>query len=311
MKLTLLLALALGAGPPEVEPVRSLSLAGEHEAAQEAASDLTASVEFNAAPGPARAEAWFTIGVAQHRAEAPQAALDAFLSARDLAGGGRTRLGAMYNLGTILLEQAELVRATIPELAGNAQPAAPHAAGAPDEEAPDPLELARAAYLGARGALLDRLRTEPEAGDTRANLELIVRRLRELDDIEQQREEQEQEQEQQEDSEDQESEDSEDSEGEDSEDQESEESEDQESEPQDEEQEEDSEDEQPPEEEQQDEDSEGESEEQPSPEEGEEELMTSEEIQRLMDRLREIEEQARAVQAMLRRREHVPVEKDW
>ena len=51
--------------------------------------------------------------------------------------------------------------------------------------------------------------------------------------------------------------------------------------------------------------------EQPSPEESEEELMTSEEIQRLMDRLREIEEQARAVQAMLRRRAHVPVEKDW
>lgn len=319
------LALVLGADALDPSEVRRLSLAEEHPAALETAQALLASPAFAAADEPARGVALYTIGVAQHRADAPDAALGAFLEARDLAGPGTARLAAMYNLGTILLEQAEVVRATIPELAGPGAPGAaaplatqpapaPGSPAAPDEPPPDPLQVARAGYLGAREALLDRLRTDAADGDTRANLELIVRRLRELDELEQQREEQEQEQQEQEqDSEDQEpSEDSEDeSSGEDSEDQQSEESEEQESDPQDQEQEEPSEEEQPPEDGSEDEESEGESEEQPSPEEAEEELMSSEEIQRLMDRLREIEEQARAVQAMLRRREQVPVEKDW
>ena len=130
MKPALLLALVLGGAPLATEALRELSLAGEHEAARTAAATLAESSEFSAASEVARAEAWFTIGVVRHRAEAPAAALPAFLAARDLAGPGRTRLGAMYNIGTILLEQAELVRATIPEFAGagGQAPLAPSAA---------------------------------------------------------------------------------------------------------------------------------------------------------------------------------------
>ena len=318
MKLFALLALAFGPLPSgdalDAGEVQRLSLADEHASALEAANALVESPAFTEADESARAAAWFTVAVARHRAEEPQLALDAFLSARDLGGPGRTRLAAMYDIGTLLLEQAERVRATIPEVSGQtgqqAHPSAPGAPGAPDaEEAPDPLETARAGYLGARAALLDRLRTEIADADTRANLELVVRRLRELDEIERQREEQEQEQEEQQDQE--QSEDSEDE----SQSEESEDSEDQQEQPQDGEDQE-SEEEPSPEEEQpppEEEPGEGESEEQPAPEEQEQEqeLMSPEEIQRLMDRLREIEEQARAVQAMLRRKEQVPVEKDW
>ena len=305
--------------PLDSSEVRRLSLADDHVPALEAATALIESPGFAAATEVERAEAWFTVGVARHRAESPALAVEAFLSARDLAGPGRTRQAAMYDVGTILLEEAERVRATIPEVSGAGQvapiqPGGPGSAATPeDEPAPDPLEVARAGYRGARSALIDRLRIEAGDGDTRANLELIVRRLRELDEIEREREEQQQEQEQDQQQDQEPSEDSEDEsqsgdeQGSEDQQQEQEQSEDESSD-----EEQSPEEEQPPEEQPpEDQESEGEPEEQPAPEEQEEELMSAEEIQRLMDRLREIEEQARAVQAMLRRNSQVPVEKDW
>jgi len=43
----------------------------------------------------------------------------------------------------------------------------------------------------------------------------------------------------------------------------------------------------------------------------EERVLSREEVQRLLDQLQEIEEQARAVRALLRERRRIPVEKDW
>ena len=59
-------------------------------------------------------------------------------------------------------------------------------------------DRARKAYLLARGHFVERLTLDPEDPDTRANTELVIRRLRELDEIERAREEQEQQEEPQE-----------------------------------------------------------------------------------------------------------------
>ena len=122
-----------------------------------------------------------------------------FETSRALAGPGELRLSATYDLGTSALMRAELWRLEIPEIAqaaGQQAPAAPGAAGNPEEEAPDPLEEARSAYLQAKASLILRLRSDWRDADTRANLEWIQRRLRELKEIEEQRKKEEQEKEQ-------------------------------------------------------------------------------------------------------------------
>ena len=312
----LLLVLPLW-GAVDASEVRRLSEAEEHAAAVEAATALLESPGFAAAPERDRAEILYTIGVARQRAEARREAIEAFLRARDLAGPGELRLDATYNVAALLLLEAEDVRAQIPEVSGAAPapPAPPPpSGGAPQADAaPDPLEVALAAYRGARTAHLDRLRLDAAHEDTRANLELIQRRLRELEEIREQREQQ-QEQEQSEESGDEENPEGQESEDSESQDQdqgqEGEEGEKQDpSEPEDpeeSEQPEDSSEEQAPPEE-----GEQEQEPQPSPASEEEQMMSREEIQRLLDRLAEIEEEARNVQQALTRRNRVPVEKDW
>ena len=141
----------------------------------------------------------------------PQSAAPDFESARALAGPSHLRLDATYDLGGVFLYEGEHWRAQLPEIqaqsgapqSGSLGPAAPMAPlpgmaapGGADEE--DPLPKARAAYQSAREHLVERLRADWRDADTRANLELIQRRLAELDEIERQREEQRQEQENQE-----------------------------------------------------------------------------------------------------------------
>jgi len=127
----------------------------------------------------------------------------AFESARLLAGPGALRLDATYEQGTLLLAAGEERRAKLPEISGQpAQPPPPPppvsaGAGAAPQAPPDPLQLARAAYLAARERLVERLRMDWRDADTQANVELIQRRLRELDEIERQREQQKKEQEEQ------------------------------------------------------------------------------------------------------------------
>ncbi len=250
-------------------------------------------------------------------------AVRAFERAR--AGGGSASLDAVYDLGTLDLEVAESIRATIPEISGGPPPPPPSdkdAAGGKDDR--DPLELARAAYMAARADLVERLRMGA-GDDARANVELVIRRLRELDEIQRQREEQQEQQEDQDEGDP--SEDSEDSEG--SEDQEQEPSESEEQEGDDE-----SESEQPSEDQPEDPDEEqGEDPEEESSEEPEdevedageepeeeaaeeepaevEELMTAEERSRILDRNRRYQESGEELRRILRKGRKVPARRDW
>ena len=248
-----------------------------------------------------------------------------FAQTRTLAGPVELRLRAIYNLGCLHLFDGEDWRSRIPEIAENGGAAqglpglaAPGSStlgssgmgGAgqesdSEEEPPDPLEEARKAYRRSMAWLIERLQADWRHVDTRANLELIQRRLRELDDIEKQRQE---EQEEEGDGEQQ--------EGEDGEQQENDEPQggDQEGENQDSKKEEpEPGEEQQPEEQQEGE--QGEEQEAPKPHEGSpenaERHLTREEVMRLLDKLSELEEQYRAFQEAMRAARRIPVERDW
>jgi len=138
------------------------------------------------------AEILYATGHALAAAELPQPALSAFSSARVLAGPGELRLWSSYNAGGVALAQAEALRA---QRAAGAPPAAVAVAPNDPPAAADPTAERAAlvqAYQQARALLLERLRLDARDADTRANLELCVKRLRELE-----REEQEQQQQQQ------------------------------------------------------------------------------------------------------------------
>ena len=318
----LLVLFPLTGDPAGAGEVRRLSLEEDHAGAAAAAVALLESEAFAAAPERGQAESYYTVGVARQRAGERREAIEAFLGARDLAGPGDLRLDAAFNVAANLLLEAEDARAAIPELSGR-QPQgalpgpgvpAPGAIGPePDPEAPDPLDVAEAAYRAARTTHLERLRLDAADRDTRANLELIQRRLRELEEIRRQREQQQQEQDQEDSQEGDEN-----QQGEESDGQEDPQSEQQQDDQQDEQQAEDSQDpseEREQQEPQPDEESEQQQEQQrqpePTPAEQEQQLMSREEIQRLLDQLAEIEEQAEKVRQALMQRRRVPVDKDW
>ena len=263
-----------------------------------------------------QAELSYALGVVHTRRGEGPAAQAAFRSARALAGPGELRLDATYNLGHFQLLRGEEHRAELLQPAAAAPPGGPPgtpgASGAPGstgEDGADPLERARAAYLRARESFVERLRSDWRDPDTRANLELIVRRLKELDEIERQREEQEQQQEPSES--DEPSDDQQESQGEDEEGQDQQESGDEEPSGQE---------QQPPQ-------GEGESPEPqespetpeapeptegPPPAEGQaERRMSREEVMRLLDRLQDLEEEAQRLEAMLQEGRRIPVERDW
>lgn len=241
-----------------------------------------------------------------------------FESARALAGPTPLREDATYNLGGVFLREGERLRLTLPEV-GNAgaqglPAAAPAPAALPGDEAADPLERARANYLTAKEHLLERLRADWRDADTRANLELIQRRLAELDRIQEEREQQ-QEQEQEQDEQGEEGEGEEGDEQESDEDSEGEQSEedpsesDSEGDPEQQEpqggppEEQETQETQPPEE--------GGEAQTPESSEPQERLLTREEVMRLLDRLGELEEQREELEAALRQSQRVPVPRDW
>lgn len=177
---------------------------GDAEAARAAGEPWLAAAD---ASERQRAALRFGLGLVAARGEDPapwsQAVVD-FQDAAALAGPGSARLDAIYDAGRVKLQDGERLRATIPEIAGDAAggaqpmlappgpgglPGAPPTPGAPGQDAPqtDPLQAARTAYLAARELLVQRLRSDWRDADTRANLELVQRRLRELDEIERQR----------------------------------------------------------------------------------------------------------------------------
>jgi hypothetical protein len=303
------------AGPLEQGLAELAQASGEnaHDRALELAAALLASPRVEELSEPRRARLLHDTGLARARAGLVEPGAADLRAAAALAGPGELRATSLFEAGTVRLLRAEELRSQVPEIAQRLgvpePPVPPMAPGA--GEAPDPLALAREAYLVARSGLLERLRLGWRDADTRANLELVTRRLRELDDVERQREE---EQQQQQDP------------------QQQDQQEDQQQDPQ----QDGSEQEQPPDEQESPpEDAQGEEqpaedqpEQPPEPEPGEdasaeqqpdeqqvapeeERVLSREEVQRLLDQLQEIEEQARAVRAMLRERRRVPVEKDW
>ncbi len=293
---------------------------GQWETALEAARALLEEADARELSEYRRAEVHYAIGVTLARRagiEEPderREALAPFESARALAGPGALRLDAGYDLGVVELLRAEDHRARIPELGGAQNPAAMAPPGPGEEPPPDPLELARAAYLSAKERSIERLRADWRDEDTRANLELIQRRLRELDEIERQREQQQSEQDPQP------------SEGEEG--QEGEPSEDP-SDPSDESESDSESSEQPPEgegeESQQDPTGEGEQETDPIETGAQEEppvapesaappaerRLTREEAMRLLEALAEIEERGEELQKLLRESRRAHVERDW
>jgi Ca-activated chloride channel family protein len=339
--LFLALPAGLGSGTGiDLAELERRSQAGEHPQALELADALAADARLAELPEAERAEVLYAVGVARHAADARDSAAEAFLSARDLAGPGELRGDAAYNIAAILLEAAEEARLAIPELGGpDASTAGPHAPGPgapvpgtpgapPPTEGPDPLDLAEAAYRAAREAHLDRVRLGAPDADTRANLELVQRRLRELEELRRQREEQQQEDQQQQGQQD-ESQGEQEPPGEQPEEQPQEPQEGSSGESEEQQPPEGSEQPQQPEEpaEQEPEEGEQEPEEEPAaepPEEGEEreaqptpaeetqeQLMSREEVLRLLDQLAEIEEQGREVRQALVQRRRMPVERDW
>jgi hypothetical protein len=162
----------------------------------EAADPVLAAIGFSDLSPAARATIFHARGVVLARASRPSEADEAFEKARALAGPGDLRLDATYDLGWDALTAGEAFRAQIPELGG--KPPDPQAAAAAPGQPPppDPLELARAAYLKARGHFVERLRTDARDEDSRANVELVQKRLRELAEIQKKREEQKKQQEQ-------------------------------------------------------------------------------------------------------------------
>ncbi|MFM7297509.1 MAG: hypothetical protein ACKO4Q_09845 [Planctomycetota bacterium] len=295
-----------------------LSKRGEHDAGRELCAALLAKPDFEAQPELERAEALYAIGLARGRAREIPEAVEHLHRATGLAGSGELGRAAAYNAAMFLLQGAEGLRAQVPEIreklglpplepdpAANAQPVS-------GSGAPDPLDIAREAYLFARRELATALRCERLADDVRANLELCVRRLRELDSIERQREEQEQQQQEQEQRDRQ---DKQDQQKGENQQQDPSQQQDDAQDKQDPQQQDSSEKQDPaqqeqPQPEQKDAQDESSKDAQPQPAQQERPL-SPEEMQRLLQQLQQIDEKAKAVEALLRERRRQPVKRDW
>lgn len=234
-------------------------------------------------------------------------ALEDLSLARSSGGAGAVRRDAVYALGTLNLMVGEVLRQQIPEISGAPPTPSSPPGGGQGEEAPDPLVVARTAYSLARAHLIERLRLDWRDGDSRANMELVQRRLRELDAIERQREEQSQEPEDNQEGEP--SDEEQESESQDS-DQESE-SGDPNNDPNEESETEEPEEPGEPQEQESEENGEDGAEESEAKAEPEELQLTQEELERLLGILRDHEEEGERLREALLRQRRVKVEKDW
>jgi hypothetical protein len=250
----------------------------------------------------ARAEVWFARGVVDTLAKArPEAEAD-FEAARGGATDRALRHDAIYDLGGLALDEGEEIRATLPEISGKPPmpplplPTPPAGGPGAPEEPPDPIELARAAYLKARGHYVERLKSDWRDVDTQKNVELCLKRLRELDQIEKKREEekQKQQQQQQQDQKDQKSDSKDDPKPQDPK---------PEDEPQP----------KPPEDKPEDkpEPKQPDEKQAQKPEDAEPQPMSREEMTQLLDRLKQLEEEHKKIQAQLKAARRGKVKKDW
>lgn len=258
----------------------------------------------------------WTLGVARAQAGAVQGAESDFDFVR-ARGHGALRMDGMYGLGWLDLVLAETLFESIPETTGaSLDPLSPgfQPSAAGGEEGPDPLDLAKAAYGLSLEHFLERLRLDWHDADTRANVELIQRRLRRIEEIEDERRQDEgtdrsqenpEEQDQQED-------DSQESSGEEgapSDEEQDENSDPKESEQSDEEQEgseEDSESESDEEVGEQDEEADDEQD-----AEAQEIYLTEEEMKRLLETTQQHNQEGEEMRAKMKTKGRVPTERDW
>ena len=136
-----------------------------------------------------QAEVHYAAGLVGLESEDRERAAGGFEAARASAGSGELRLQATYNLGLTALLEGEEWRARMLEIEGRM----PGLIGPTLEQGGaqvDPQTSARAAYLRARELLVERLRQDWRDGRTRANVELVQRRLKWLDQLEQERRQQ-------------------------------------------------------------------------------------------------------------------------
>lgn len=259
---------------------------------------------LGAYPEPVRAELFYARGLVRLEAQDAPQAERGFALARSLGGPGDLRLAATYDLGVTALLQGEEWRGRMLEQPA-VRPGLIEEPPRPDGEQPDPMAEARAAYLRARGHLVERLRADWRDADTRANVELVGRRLRWLDEQEQEQRERQQEQDSEsEDSEqDDEQSEAEPSEGGEQDAEEGEGDEDQQGDTQ--------------------QDGEERSDDDPTDEDGEgdgqeagqadprEVYLTREEVQRMLEKLAEHEAQGEEVKARLYQNRRQRVERDW
>jgi len=287
----------------------------------EAADPLFAAVGLSALSPPERASVQFARGVVLAQAERRGEAPEAFEKARALAGPGELRLDATYDLGWTALVEGEALRAQIPELGGTApqpQAAVPPSAQTPSSAAdpkPDPLELAFAAYREAREHFVERLKADARfddarSADTRANAELVQKRLRELEEIRKKREEEKKQKEQEQKDQAKQDPDQKNQSQQDQEkkDENQKDSQKPEAEPKPD-QEKPEEKDKPPEEQESDADKQEKKEAPPPP--AKEGPLTKEEVQRLLDTLKEREEEGQKLLEQLRRTRRAKVKKDW
>jgi hypothetical protein len=312
---------------------------GWRQALVAAADPLLDRFGWNGAEPAQRAAVHYARGVVLSRAGRRAESESAFETARSLAGPGDLRLDAIYNLGTSRFMEGEAQRAQIPEISGKPAtaptPAAPGAPGAPGSpgaapaapQAPDPLDLARAAYLGASDHFSERLQSDWRDADTRANIELVAKRLKELDAIQKKREEEKQKQEQQKkqdakdkdkQSKDDKSNDSKDKDqkkqdAKDKPDQDKEQPDEKKNDAQDQKKPDEKklDDKQQPQDQKNAENDKDKSEQDAQAGDEKEQKLTKEEVIRLFDRLNQIEEKARQMQAQIRRARNAKVKKDW
>jgi len=193
MKLAVLLLALLPAQKQGLKDVAELAQAGKKDEALALCNQLSGS-----GTARQRAAVEYARGVVHAAAGERPSAAESFQHAR-ADGSGELRLASIYNLGSLALEQGEEWFKKLPEVSGKPPPAPAAPQGQPQGQppGPDPLVQARQSYLAARQSFLERLKAQWDDADTRADVELVQRRLKRLDEIEKQRKEEEQKKQQQ------------------------------------------------------------------------------------------------------------------
>ena len=167
--------------------IERLSHAGRGPEAAALAREVAGRVPVGKQSERLLAELNYASGVASNLAGARNPAVESFESAGALAGAGELRQDALYNAGVVLMAQAEMLYQEITEVAGQRLADDPLVNAGKIGAAPDTLFASKARFSEARAVLLDRLRLDWRDIDTRANLELTQRRLEEIARLEEKR----------------------------------------------------------------------------------------------------------------------------